>query len=159
MMPELPLKETFYPYGFPTEVRTNAVEVLTQCRESWGAFYKLFDTEPIQIEVHVEDSDSTECPPPLRYRIMQPLMIAVADANNYIVNDLSQNRTQFFTTSPTFNISLWTAWPYATSGRGTQKGFTPLVWLWTSVGCSFAATQAQANRPSRTPAHERGGPM
>jgi hypothetical protein len=94
MMPELPLKETFYPYGFPTEVSTNAVEVLTQRRESWGAFNKLFDTEPIQIEVHVEDSDSTECPPALRYRIMEPLMIAVADANNYIVNDPSQNRTQ-----------------------------------------------------------------
>jgi hypothetical protein len=99
MAPELTLKETFYPNGFPTDVWTNSAEILDQCRQSWGAFERQFDTEAIRIEIHVLESDSTECPPAPKYRIMMPMMIAVADANNYVVADLADNRTQIVLTS------------------------------------------------------------
>ena len=92
--PELKLKGTFCPYGFPTEVRTNSIEMLTQCEERWGVFEKRFDTEAIRVDVHVVEGDSTECPPTPIYRMMRPLVMAVADRDNYIVYDLKHNRTQ-----------------------------------------------------------------
>ncbi len=53
----------------------------------WGDFEQLTDTEPIISEVHVVEGSSMECPPAPVYRIMLPLMLGVADADNY--SDLS----------------------------------------------------------------------
>lgn len=92
--PELSLRAIFYPMGFPTEVRTNSAEILTQCKQRWGIFEKTFDIEPIQVNVHVVKSASKECPPPPTFRVMKPVMVAVADANNFIVFDVERNRTQ-----------------------------------------------------------------
>jgi hypothetical protein len=92
--PELTHEEMFYPFGFPMLARTNAPEILTHLREIWGVFDKRFDTEAVRIDVHVVESESTECPPAPTYRLMMPLMMAVADANNYFVADLAGNLTQ-----------------------------------------------------------------
>jgi hypothetical protein len=92
--PELSLRATFYPMGFPTEVRTNSAEILTQCEQRWGVFAKAFDTEPIQVDVRVVESASMECPPAPTFRVMKPMMVAVADADNYMVFDVERNRTQ-----------------------------------------------------------------
>jgi hypothetical protein len=91
--PELTLSRTFYPFGFPTEVWSNSAEILTLCEERWGAFAKRFDTKKIRVDVHVVESDSTECPPMPIYRMMRPLVVSVADMNNYLVYDLAQSRT------------------------------------------------------------------
>jgi hypothetical protein len=91
--PELKLQRVFYPLGFPTEVWSNSAEILTQCEERWGAFEKRFDSKMIRVDVHVVESDSMECPPMPVYRMMRPLVVSVADANNYIVYDLAQSRT------------------------------------------------------------------
>jgi hypothetical protein len=91
--PELTLKRVFYPLGFPTEVWSNSEEILTLCEERWGAFEKRFDTKTISVDVHVVESDSTECPPMPVYRMMRPMVVSVADMNNYIVYDLTQSRT------------------------------------------------------------------
>jgi hypothetical protein len=92
--PELPLKRTFYPLGFPAELRTNSAEMLAEAEEKWGMFEKRFDTETIQVDIHVVETDSTECPPPPWCRIMQPLVVTVSDADNYFIADISRNRTQ-----------------------------------------------------------------
>jgi hypothetical protein len=92
--PELPLRRMFYPFGFPTEVRTNSVEILEQFDESWAHFKQRFETEIIRVEVNVVEDSATECPPEPTYRIMQPLLVAVADSNNYSICDFSRNRTQ-----------------------------------------------------------------
>ncbi len=91
--PELTLKKTFYPLGFPAEVWSNSAEILAQCEERWGAFEKRFDTKTIRVDVHVVESDSTECPPMPVYRIMKPMVASVADMNNFIVYDLAESRT------------------------------------------------------------------
>ena len=65
---DLPLTKTFYPLGFPVEVRTNSSEVLELQQEAWGAFDQHHDTPPIISEVHVIEDDSTECPPKPMYR-------------------------------------------------------------------------------------------
>lgn len=48
--PELTHAKMFYPYGFPTEVRTNAPEIFTHYQEMWGIFEKRFDTSTIRVE-------------------------------------------------------------------------------------------------------------
>ena len=92
--PPLSLTRTFYPLGFPAEFRTNSAEVLAEAQEKWGAFEKRFETEAIAVDIHVVEANSMVCPPPPWYRIMQPLSLAVADADNYYVADISLNKTQ-----------------------------------------------------------------
>jgi hypothetical protein len=92
--PELPLRRIFYPLGFPAEVRTNSAEMLAEAEEKWGIFEKRFDTETIQVDIHVVETDSTECPPAPWCRIMQPLVVMVSDSDNYSISDISRNRTQ-----------------------------------------------------------------
>ena len=83
--PELPFHATFYPFGFPAVITTNSGGVLKQYEELWGKFTKQHDTEPIRAEVQVVESNATECPPEPTYRYMQPLLMCVADADNYSV--------------------------------------------------------------------------
>jgi hypothetical protein len=92
--PALSLRQMFYPRGFPTELRTNSPEVMAEAEDAWRIFDKRFDTEPIQVDVHVTAADSTDCPPTPEYRFLPPLFVAVADAENYSIVDLSRNTTQ-----------------------------------------------------------------
>ena len=105
--PELSLKRMFYPLGFPTEVRTNSAEVFDLMAELWGKFEKQHDTEPIRTDVHVVESDSTECPPAPVFRIMMPLLVAVADADNYSIVDVVQSRTQITISHSTLRHRLY----------------------------------------------------
>jgi hypothetical protein len=86
--PELPFHATLYPFGFPAVVMTNSGGVLKHYEELWGKFTKQHDTEPIRIEVQVVESSATECPPEPTHRYMQPLMMCVADRDNYSMIDL-----------------------------------------------------------------------
>ncbi len=92
--PELSLKRTFYPFGFPAEVRTNSAEVLGLMEELWGKFEQQHDSEPIRSYVHEVESESTECPPEPTYRIMLPLLVCAADVDNYAITDLERCVTQ-----------------------------------------------------------------
>jgi len=92
--PQLSLTQTFHPLGFPAEFRTNSAEMLAQAEERWGIFEKRFDTETIRVDVHVVEDESLECPPAPWCQIMQPLVVTVADINNYSIADISLNKTQ-----------------------------------------------------------------
>jgi hypothetical protein len=92
-LPDFSFEETFYPYGFPATVRSNSGAVLEQYRELWGKFAKLRDTEPIAVDVHLaasESSQSGECPPEPAYQLMLPLMMVVADKDNFSIVDLDR---------------------------------------------------------------------
>jgi hypothetical protein len=91
---ELSIKRTFYPYGFPVEVRSNACEVLTLLEQVWGKFEKQHDTEPIRSDVYVVDGGASECPPAPMYQMLLPLMISVADGMNYSIVDLDRKTAQ-----------------------------------------------------------------
>jgi len=93
-VPELTLEEVFFPLGFPAALRTNSAEILSLARHLWTMFDKQFDTRPIRIDVHVMDGDSNKCPPPPVIRIMYPLLIGVANADNYRISNFDQVRTQ-----------------------------------------------------------------
>ncbi len=86
----MPLRETFYPLGFPLEIETNSEEVLTCGAASWHSFVKLFDTKPIRVRIGVRKSGSSECPPTPVCRVQEHLASNIADAENFAVSDLSQ---------------------------------------------------------------------
>jgi hypothetical protein len=92
--PELPFYATFYPLGFPAVIRTNSEGVLKQYEEMWGKFTKQHDIEPLRVEVQVVESNTAACPPEPTHRYMQPLLMCVADADNYSVVDLECCQTK-----------------------------------------------------------------
>ena len=99
--PELSLCRTFYPLGFPAEIRTNSAEILSELGELWKNFRQRFDTEAIEIEIHVVEDESNECPPAPGYRILPQLLMSVSDQNNYSISHLSLNKTQMTLSSAT----------------------------------------------------------
>lgn len=92
--PELNKSATFYPFGFPAEIRTNSETILEQFYLLWSMFEKRFDTKPIVADVCVVDTESTECPPAPTYRYLPKLLTGVADGDNYFCADLDQGRTR-----------------------------------------------------------------
>lgn len=83
----LPFKETYYPLGFAATVATNSTEVLDAARESWGSFRKIFDTEPLRLNIGVASTESQVCPPTPVCRVRDHLSTNIADGENFAVND------------------------------------------------------------------------
>lgn len=92
--PPMPFHATFYPYGFPAEIRTNSQSVLRLYESLWGEFEKQHDRDTIEVHVQLAETSSTQCPPQPTYRLMMPLMMCVADANTYSVVDLDRCRVK-----------------------------------------------------------------
>ena len=92
--PELKLHKTFYPYGFPVEVRTNSKAILSMYADAWLAFKRRFSTSKIIVDVHITEGGSTECPPAPVFYMMQPTLLHIADAHNHSVVHIGANHTQ-----------------------------------------------------------------
>src|ERR1700683_3342485 len=93
-VPEPVHRGIFYPYGFPTELRTNSTEILAHAHDLWSVFRKRFDRKTIRVDVHVVEGDATECPPAPVFRLALPLAINIADADNYSVVNLQSLSSQ-----------------------------------------------------------------
>lgn len=92
--PDLRLRATFFPFGFPAEVRTNSEAVLEQFRSLWGRFTQERNAPPILCEVELVESSSRECPPAPSYRLMPPLIVCTGDADNYCIVDLERQQAR-----------------------------------------------------------------
>jgi hypothetical protein len=93
-VPDLSLEGIYYPLGFPVHLRTNSSEILRQAHCQWAMFEHRFQAEPIQVDIHVIESNSRDCPPTPEFRIMYPLVVSMADQDNFSIVDLTRNRTQ-----------------------------------------------------------------
>jgi hypothetical protein len=93
-VPELTHGSVYYPFGFPTDIRTNCPEILAQAHDLWSSFQKQFDTAPIRVDVHVQEGGSEEPPPPPVTRIMNPLLIWIVNTDNYAISNTEQGTTQ-----------------------------------------------------------------
>jgi hypothetical protein len=98
-VPETTLSQTFYPLGFPLEIRTNSEEVLRQSELKWGMFEKRFGVEPVVAEIIVVESDETECPPHPQYRFFDNMMVMTAGAGNFGVAVFPHGQTRMVVTS------------------------------------------------------------
>jgi HPr Serine kinase C-terminal domain len=120
--PELSLRRMFYPYGFPLEVRTNSAEMMVMMEETWGVFEKSFDDEPIRTDIRVVESDATECPPAPSYRMIQPVLTAIADKDNYLLADLSAGRTYVTLSTTALRFKLYLQFFFLELTAGNQVG-------------------------------------
>src|ERR1700692_2135554 len=105
--PELSLRAMFYPHGFPMELRTNVAEVLELAAEQWGGFERRYDTPPILVAMYVIEGGGAECTPTPQYRMIKPLMLTVADAENYSIADMERGRTQIVVTRAAMRHRLY----------------------------------------------------
>ena len=103
----LPLHATFYPYGYAVQINTNVEDVLTQYGEMWGRFEKRHTIDPIHIDVQVIEDGSDECPPEPTYRLMYPLMMCVANKDNYCIIDLDRCSGRIVITRGTLDQRLY----------------------------------------------------
>jgi len=85
-----PLRDTFYPLGFPLEIETNDEAVLTAAAANWHGFAKMFEARAMRLRIGVRQGRSSECPPAPTCRAQQHLLANIADAENFAVSDLAQ---------------------------------------------------------------------
>jgi len=97
----LPFHETYFPLGFPLTIATNSTDVLDAAAQSWGTFSKLFDTEPIRMQIGVTTSSSSECPPPPACRVRDHLTTNIADGENFAICDHAQGYSLVWVTTAT----------------------------------------------------------
>lgn len=100
-VPEFSHRAIFHPLGFPTELRTNSAEILSQARDLWSIFRNRWSTKPIRVDVHILEGAADECPATPVIRIMYPLLINIADTGNYCIVDLERGTTQIVLTRST----------------------------------------------------------
>jgi hypothetical protein len=115
--PELTLARTYFPMGFAVAVRTNDAAVSPLLTRMWGRFAP-FTTHALRLrmDIHVVDhGGSSDCPPEATHRLIQPLLMAVADGSNYSITDLSTLRTQVCIAGSTLAYPLYAEW-YLLSG-------------------------------------------
>ena len=93
-----PYTSLFFPLGFPMEIATNCRAVLEAAEESWGRFPRLFDVEPVRLQVGVTEGDSRICPPTPVGRMCGHLVSNVADGENFVVTDLSRMQSSIWVT-------------------------------------------------------------
>jgi hypothetical protein len=87
---ELPLRETFYPFGFALELFTNSPGVLSIARECWHGFPPLFAINPIRYAVGVTEGGVDACPPAPTSRVREHICSHIADSENFAVSDASR---------------------------------------------------------------------
>jgi len=92
-LPPLTLVKMFYPYGFPMEIRTNAVEVLDMAERLWGGFAPQHATKLIVSEIHITDGETLVFPQSPTYRFARPLFTCIVDGCNYVVCDLERGHS------------------------------------------------------------------
>jgi hypothetical protein len=86
----MPFSATYFPLGFPLEIRTNTREVLAAAEESWGTFEQRVEMPPIRMQVGMRDGPSL-CPGVMVPRGHRHLLTGIADADNFFVIDLKKD--------------------------------------------------------------------
>ncbi|MGA2848209.1 MAG: aldolase [Terracidiphilus sp.] len=94
-------KETFYPLGFPVNLSTNSMQVLDAAAECWSRFTKVFDVEPITLNIGVTAGTSRDCPALPTPRMRECLSSNIADAENFVISDYRKAISNMWVTSAT----------------------------------------------------------
>lgn len=112
---ELTLRKTYYPLGFPLEVRTNSQLILEMNDKLWGHFTHQHDTVPMRSFVHVTKGGSQECPPTPTYQYVAPLFVDIADPQHYAVIDLAHGETTISITEASLRHRLYIEYFFLTA--------------------------------------------
>ena len=85
-----PFRRDYSPLGFPVTLTSNSEEVLEAADQSWGSSVRIFDTEPIRLQIGVTQGESRICPPTPGCNMSGHLITSIADSENFRVCDISQ---------------------------------------------------------------------
>ena len=86
---EFPFRDKHFACGVPLEISTNSREVIAAARQSWSAFPKLLDVEPIHVRIGVSESDRTDLPRAPAILGQRGLISIIGDAENFGVCDVT----------------------------------------------------------------------
>jgi hypothetical protein len=126
---ELPLRQTFYPLGYPLVLETNSHDVIHAAEEGWGAFEQMFQQEPVRVCLGVADSDSESPAPESVIRSREHLMSIVADPENFMLCDFDRGFAFGWVTRSTAADHPLLRYQFLTGGGSTlahQRAFAPL---------------------------------
>jgi hypothetical protein len=84
---ELPLRQTFYPLGFPLELESNSPEVIAAAAEGWGAFEPTFAGPPVRLSIGVLEGGGEALPVESVVRSREHMMSIIADPENFVICD------------------------------------------------------------------------
>jgi hypothetical protein len=84
----LPYSVEVFPCGFPAVVHSNSPAVVAAAEQSWDSLRKTFDENPLEIRLLTSGTRAEKCPPPPVFRAQKNLLVAVADAENFLCCDL-----------------------------------------------------------------------
>jgi hypothetical protein len=85
---QLPLREIFYPLGYPVEIITNHEAVLQAAHESFGHAHRKRSSPVLQVRFGISDREASACPPEPTRREYNHLYSLVADVDNQALLDL-----------------------------------------------------------------------
>jgi hypothetical protein len=85
---KLPLRDIFYPLGYPVEILTNDSAVLECAQESFGHARLSRTGPPLQLRIGVSHEAGPKCPPTPTRREFNHLYSLVADPDNQALLDL-----------------------------------------------------------------------
>ncbi len=101
-----PLRQTFYPLGFPVEIETNDQRALDAADQSFGKCTSRFEARVIRVAVGVEPGTDA-VPNEVQYRGLHHLFSIVCDARNFAVADLREGVGYSWITSAAFDKGDW----------------------------------------------------
>jgi len=126
---ELPLRQTFYPLGYPLVLQTNSVEVIAAASEGWGAFRQTFDEAPVRFCLGVLEGDGGALPLESVVRSREHMMSIVADPENFVVCDFNRGFAFGWVTENTAADHPLLRYRFLISGAATlidQRAFASL---------------------------------
>lgn len=85
----LPFHHVLFPFGFPTQIKSNEVLLIRAAEQSWAAFRHRFRESPIEVRFLVSESPTRRRPPSPTFRAQGNLLTLVADAHNFACCDLT----------------------------------------------------------------------
>jgi hypothetical protein len=118
--PALTLEGMFYPMGFPMRVRTNSQEVLRQCARKWGVFRRRSNDKPIEVDIHVMESDARECPPAAECHFMGNLLVIVADSHNVGTAEFPWGKTRMVVSTAALRYPHYFSQTFLEAAPATQ---------------------------------------
>ncbi len=126
---ELPLRRTFYPYGYPLALETNSQDVIQAAEEGWGAFERTLIGDPVRVCLGVAEGDSESPLPPSVTRAREHLMSIVAGPQNFMLCDFGRGFAFGWVTRSTAADHPLLRYQFLTAGAATlaeQRALAPL---------------------------------
>lgn len=126
---ELPLRRTFFLFGYPVVIETNSADVIAASEEGWGQFEKVIDGAPVRFCLGVREGSGEAMPAESVIRAREHVAAIVADAENFALLDFERAYGFGWVTQTTAADHPLLRYRFLLAGLGMlveQRAFAPL---------------------------------